>query len=214
MEINVTAQQFAWAFEYPDRGVVSDILYLPVGKQVILKMQSRDVIHSFWVPEFRIKQDVVPGRTTEYRITPTLIGDYKVRCAELCGTSHAYMEGNLRVVSQEEYDAWMAAREEEALAAAQTPEGRGKTLSTQNGCLGCHTVDGAAGTGPTWFNLYGKQEQLADGTAVIVDDAYIHESIVDPQAKLVAGFESVIMPKFDLTDEQIADIIAYIKTLK
>jgi cytochrome c oxidase subunit 2 len=124
------------------------------------------------------------------------------------------MEGNLRVVSQEEYETWMAAREEEALAAAQTPEGRGKTLSTQNGCLGCHTVDGAAGTGPTWFNLYGKQEGLADGTTVTVDDAYIHESIVDPQAKLVAGFESVIMPKFELTDEQIADIIAYIKTLK
>src|SRR3990172_6802993 len=96
MEIKVTAQQFAFSFEYPELGFVSNELYLPVDKQVVLKMTSRDVIHSFWVPEFRIKQDVVPGRTTEYRITPTLIGDYKVRCAELCGTSHAYMEEAIR----------------------------------------------------------------------------------------------------------------------
>jgi len=214
MEIKVTAQQFAFSFEYPELGFVSDELYLPVDKQVVLKMTSRDVIHSFWVPEFRIKQDVVPGRTTEYRITPTLIGDYKVRCAELCGTSHAYMEEAIRVVSQADFDTWMAARQEEALAAAQTPEGRGQTLAVQNGCLGCHTVDGAAGTGPTWFHLYGETVQLADGSTVTADDAYIKESILDPQAKLVAGFESVFMPTFDFTDEQIADIIAYLKTLK
>jgi cytochrome c oxidase subunit II len=218
LEINVTAQQFAFSFEYPTfGGFVTDELYLPVDRQVILKMTSRDVIHSFWVPEFRIKQDIVPGRVTEYRITPTLLSGeqpYQVICAELCGASHAYMVANVRVVTQEDFDTWVAARQEEAVAAAQTPEGRGQTLSVQNGCLGCHTVDGSAGTGPTWFNLYGKQEQLADGTAVIVDDAYIHESIVDPQAKIVAGFESVIMPAYDFTDEQIADIIAYIETLK
>jgi len=217
MEIKVTAQQFAFSFDYSTLGFVSDELYLPVDKQVVLKMTSRDVIHSFWVPEFRIKQDIVPGRVTEYRITPTLLNGeqpYKVICAELCGASHAYMFANVRVVTQEDFDTWVAARQEEAAAAAQTPEGRGRSLAVQNGCLGCHTVDGAALTGPTWFNLYGRQEQLADGTTVIVDDAYIHESILDPQAKLVAGFESVLMPKYDFTDEQIADIIAYLKTLK
>jgi cytochrome c oxidase subunit 2 len=217
MEINVTAQQFAFSFEYPSFGFVSDVLYLPVDKQAILKMTSRDVIHSFWVPEFRIKQDIVPGRVTEYRITPTLLtGEqpYKVRCAELCGASHAYMLADVRVVTREDFDVWVAARQEEAVAAAQTPEGRGEALAVTNGCLGCHTVDGAAGTGPTWFNLYGRQEQLADGSTAIVDDAYIHESIIDPQSKLVAGFESVFMPTYDFTDEQIADIIAYIKTLR
>jgi cytochrome c oxidase subunit 2 len=169
------------------------------------------------VPEFRIKQDIVPGRVTEYRITPTLLtGDqpFKVRCAELCGASHAYMQSNVHVVTQEEFDAWVAGKQQEAEAAAQTPEGRGAALAVANGCRGCHTIDGGAGTGPTWFNLYGKQERLSDGTTVIVDDAYIHESIVEPQAKFVAGYQSVIMPKFELTDEQIADIIAYIKTLK
>ena len=92
MVVKVTGIQWTWKFEYPDYGVISKELYLPVNKQVVLKMQSTDVIHSFWVPEFRFKQDVVPGRVTEYRVTPILVGDYKVRCAELCGTSHSYME--------------------------------------------------------------------------------------------------------------------------
>lgn len=217
MEVTVTAQQFAFSFDYKDLGFVTDELYLPVNEQAILKLTSRDVIHSFWVPEFRVKQDMVPGRVTEYRITPTLLTGaqpFKIRCAELCGTSHAYMLANVHVVSQEQFDAWVADRQAEAEAAAQTPEGRGEALAISNGCLGCHTIDGSGGTGPTWFNLYGRQEQLADGTTVIVDDAYIHESILQPQAKLVAGFESVVMPAYDFTDEQIADIIAYIKTLK
>jgi cytochrome c oxidase subunit 2 len=217
LQIQVTAQQFAFSFDYGDLGFVSDELYLPVNKQVLLRMTSRDVIHSFWVPQFRIKQDIVPGRFTEYRITPTLLtGDqpFKVRCAELCGASHSYMLANVHVVTQEEFDAWVAGKQQEAQAAAQTPEGRGAALTIQNGCRGCHTIDGSAGTGPTWFNLYGSQVQLADGTTVIADDAYIHESIVNPQAKIVAGFESVLMPTFELTDEQIADITAFIKTLK
>jgi cytochrome c oxidase subunit 2 len=217
MEIKVTAQQFAFSFEYPNLGFASKELYLPVNKQVVLKMTSRDVIHSFWVPEFRIKQDIVPGRVTEYRITPTLLtGEqpFKVRCAELCGASHAYMLANVNVVSQEDFDTWVAARQEEAAAAARTPEGRGETLVTQNGCLGCHTVDGGAGTGPTWFNLYGEPVKLADGSTITADDAYIKESILEPQAKLVAGYESVLMPTFSFSDEQIADIIAYLKTLK
>jgi cytochrome c oxidase subunit 2 len=215
MEIKVTAQQFAWSFEYPDYGgVITKDLYLPVGKQVILRMQSRDVIHSFFVPEFRMKQDVVPGRTTEYRVTPIRIGAYKVRCAELCGASHSYMLANLQVVSQADFDSWIADRQAEAAAAAATPEARGQALATQNGCLGCHTVDGSALIGPTWFGIYGSQVKLSDGSTVNVDDAYIKESILNPQAKIVSGFETQLMPTFQLTDAQISDIIAYIKTLK
>lgn len=215
MEIKVTAQQFAWSFEYPDYGgVITKDLYLPVGKQVILRMTSRDVIHSFFVPEFRMKQDVVPGRTTEYRVTPILIGAYKVRCAELCGASHSYMLANVQVVSQADFDSWIADRQAEAAAAAATPEARGQALATQNGCLGCHTVDGSALVGPTWFGIYGSQVKLSDGSTVTVDDAYIKESILEPQAKIVSGFETQLMPTFQLTDAQISDIIAYIKTLK
>lgn len=211
--INVTARQFAWTFEYPEYGIVSDVLYLPVNKQVLLKMESPDVIHSFWVPEFRVKQDIVPGRVTEYRITPSLEGEYKVRCAELCGTSHAFMENMVIVTSQVNYDAWVAEQSELAALAGQSPEGQGQILAVQNGCIGCHSIDGTPLTGPTWFGLYESQRQLEDGGSVAADDAYITESILDPLAKVVAGYPPV-MPPYDLTDEQIANLIAYIKTLK
>lgn len=211
--INVTARQFAWTFEYPEYGIVSDVLYLPVNKQVLLKMESPDVIHSFWVPEFRVKQDIVPGRVTEYRITPSLEGEYKVRCAELCGTSHAFMENTVIVTSQVNYDAWVAEQSELAALAGQSPEGQGQILAVQNGCIGCHSIDGTPLTGPTWFGLYESQRQFESGGGVTADDAYITESILDPLAKIVAGYPPV-MPPYDLTDEQIANLIAYIKTLK
>lgn len=214
MVINVKAQQFTWTFEYPQYGFISTELHIPVDKQVVLKMESADVIHSFWVPEFRLKQDVVPGRVTEYRITPILEGSYKVRCAELCGTSHAYMESPVVVDSQDVYKAWVA--EQIKLAEeAKTPEGQGKLLATKNGCVGCHSADGAQMTGPTWFNLYGSAVPLVDGSTVTADDGYIKESILDPNAKVVEGFPSPsIMPPYVLADEEIANLIAYIKTLK
>jgi cytochrome c oxidase subunit 2 len=212
--VEVTAIQWSWNFKYPAYGVSSDELHLPVGKQVLLQMTSLDVIHSFWVPEFRVKEDVVPGRITELRITPTLEGGYKVRCAELCGTSHAYMEKPVVISSQADFDAWMAEQVELAEEAAATPEGRGEALVAANGCAACHSTTGAQGIGPTWRGLFGDEVQLTDGTTVITDEAYIAESIHDPQAKIVEGFETQLMPTYGFTEEQIADIVAYIKTLR
>jgi cytochrome c oxidase subunit II len=214
MIVEVTGLQWSWNFKYPAYGVVSDELHVPEGKQVLLQMTSLDVIHSFWVPEFRVKEDVVPGRITELRITPTLIGDYKVRCAELCGTSHAYMEKPVVISSQADFDVWMAEQVELAEEAAATPEGRGQALVAANGCAACHSTTGAQGIGPTWRGLFGSEEPLTDGTTVIADEAYIAESIHDPQAKIVAGFETQLMPTYGFTEEQIADIVAYIKTLR
>lgn len=214
MTINVTARQFAFAFEYPEYGITSTELYLPVDKQVLLSMTSTDVIHSFWVPEFRIKQDIVPGITTEYRITPTEEGSYTVRCAELCGASHAYMLAPIEVVSLSEFEGWVGDRLVEAQAAAQTPEGRGEALTKQNACIACHSLDGSAGQGPTWKGLYGSQVTLSNGSTVTADDAFMAESILEPQAKIVAGYETVLMPAYEFTEEQIADIIAYLQTLK
>jgi cytochrome c oxidase subunit 2 len=211
--IKVNAQQFVWTFEYPNTGIFSKELHLPVNQQVVLQMESKDVIHSFWVPEFRIKQDVVPGRVTEYRITPILVGSYKVRCAELCGASHAYMEGPVIVNTQADFDTWISQQKAIAVAAAKTPEGSGQLLTIKNGCVGCHSIDGTKLIAPTWFGLFGSKVALADGTTVTADDAYISESILNPTAKVVAGY-SPIMPPFKLTDAEIADIIAYIKTLK
>jgi cytochrome c oxidase subunit 2 len=215
--VKVTGIQWSWKFEYPPVdgvSVVSDELHLPAGKQVLLQMTSLDVIHSFWVPEFRVKQDLVPGRITELRITPTIEGNYKVRCAELCGTSHAYMEKPVVISAQGDFDAWMAVQVEKAKELAATPEGSGQLLVAANGCAACHSINGAQGIGPTWFGLFGHEVLLTDGTTVIADEAYLAESIHEPQAKIVKGFETQLMPTYGFTDEQIADIVAYIKTLR
>ncbi len=216
MQISVTGIQWAWSFNYPDYGIQSNELYLPVNRQVLLNMTSQDVIHSFWVPEFRVKQDLVPGRTTEYRITPTLIGDYKVRCAELCGTSHAYMLAPIHVVSETDFQAWVQ-KEQAAVAAAATgaPDpARGQQLYESVGCKACHSLDGSTGVGPSWKGLFGSEVALNDGTKVTADEAYIVELIKDPGAKIVNGFQAGAMPQFNLTDAQINDIVAFIKTVK
>ncbi len=221
MVVKVTGSQWQWKFEYPGYGVTTTTtegLYLPVGHQVVLKMSSLDVIHSFWVPEFRIKQDVVPGRVTEYRVTPILNGAYKVRCAELCGAglganaSHAYMESPVIVVSQEKFDEWINVKKIEA-AALKTPEGQGEQLVAANGCAACHSIDGKTLTGPTWQGLFGSEVKLVDGSTVVADEAFITESIANPTAKVVEGFQPT-MPVYPFTPEEIANIVAYIKTLK
>jgi len=213
MSIKLTAFQWGWKFTYPDYGITTNELYLPINKQVVLKMESTDVIHSFWVPEFRIKQDVVPGRITEYRITPTLMGAYKVRCAELCGTSHSYMESPVIVVDQTGFTSWIVDEQAKAAVAAATPEGRGERLVVQNGCAACHSIDGRTGLGPTWQNLFGSQVKLTDGSSVTADEAYLTESILNPTLKVVKGFQPT-MPAFSFTQEEVADIISYIQTLK
>jgi len=219
IEVQVVAFQWGWRFQYP-QGFSSNKLYLPVNQQVVLKMQSLDVIHSFWVPEFRLKQDVVPGRVEDYRITPNRIGEYMVRCAELCGTSHSYMEAAVVVVSQVNYDAWVseqaAAAQAEALASAGKPDAtRGQTLYQESGCKACHSLDGSKGVGPTWKGVFGSQVKLADGSSVLADAAYLTESIKLPGAKTVAGFPANAMPSFSyLTDGQVADLVAFIETLK
>ena len=219
MVVKVHARQFSWSFEYPEYGgFISNELHLPVDRQVLLQMDSTDVIHSFWVPEFRLKQDVVPGRVTELRITPTLINlpsqPYKVRCAELCGSAHYNMEAKVFVADEATFQQWVA-EQQAAYAAAQTPEAKGELLAKQNGCFGCHSPIGAALVGPTWKGLFGSQVQLSDGTTVTADEAFIIESILHSQAKIVAGFESASpMPDYAFTDEELANIVAYIMTLK
>ncbi len=218
-EIKVVGFQWSWRFEYPE-GFTSNELYLPVNKQVVLKMESPDVLHSFWVPEFRIKQDLVPGRVVDYRVTPSLIGKYKVRCAEICGTSHSYMESAVVVVSQADYDAWVSQKAAEAaaeaLAAAGEPSAeRGEKLYQEQGCKACHSLDGTVGVGPTWLGLFGRVNRpLADGSVVaLVDEAYLSESIHDPNAKTAEGFSLNAMPQFKLSEGQIADLIEFIKSL-
>ena len=217
MVVKVHARQFSWSFEYPEYGgFVSDELHLPVGQQVWLQMDSSDVIHSFWVPEFRVKQDVVPGRVTELRITPNLPGDYKVRCAELCGSAHYKMEYPVVVSSGAEFASWVG-KQQAIYAAAQTPEGKGALLAKSKGCLACHSVTSTPlESAPTWFGLFGSTVTLEDGSTVTADEAFLRESIVDPLAKIVQGYGPTMPATYGtlLSEEEIANIIAYIMTLK
>jgi cytochrome c oxidase subunit 2 len=218
-EVKVIASQWKWQFEYP-HSVLSDVLYLPVNKQVVLKMESRDVLHSFWVPEFRIKQDVVPGLVEDYRVTPNRVGSYKIRCSELCGTKHSVMESVVTVLSEADYTKWLDEQTTLALVAEATADAdpnpssaRGQKLYTQVGCSGCHSLDGSKGIGPTWKGLFDSQVGLSDGTVVAANDDYLFESIKFPLKKIVEGFKPG-MPDFGLTDKKIKDLIAFIKTIK
>jgi cytochrome c oxidase subunit II len=215
MDINVIAFQWGWIYEYPDYDIQSNILYMPVDRQARLLLTSRDVIHSFWVPEFRVKQDALPGANLvkELRVTPNLIGEYTNRCAELCGGAHAYMNSPVRVVSQADFDAWV---EEQTGAADLSPAERGERVSKGNGCLACHSTDGTRLAGPTWLNLYGAEIELQDGTRVIATDEYLYESVVDPNKQIHAGFAPVMPANYDetLTEQQVWDIVEFIKTLQ
>jgi len=216
MEVNVIGSQWSWRFEYPESGIVSSELRLPEGKQALLHLSSTDVIHSFWVPEFRVKQDALPGGDDfirDLRVTPTLIGEYKVRCAELCGLQHAYMEAPVIVLAAADFDAWVA--QESGLSA--DPAERGQKWSTTYGCNACHSVDGSPLVGPTWKGLYGRDVTFTDGTTATADDAYLLESIRNPNAKTVQGFAPGLMPQNiaeKMTDAQVQDVIEFIKTLR
>jgi cytochrome c oxidase subunit II len=232
MAVRVIGRQWSWVFAYPEQGdFTSEQLIIPVDRTIRLEMEAQDVLHSFWVPEFRVKQDLVPGQTTILRITPTLEGDYEVRCAEMCGFDHAQMQAAVQVVNEGEFDSWVEEMTGDATdLASLSPEQRGETWASEFGCAGCHTIDGTPGVGPTWAGLFGSEEELADGSTVIADEEYLAESILDPNAHIVAGFEPNQMPpnfeqQFDqrqngIMEEQdvevdiLTDLIAYIQSVE
>ncbi len=216
LEVRVVGSQWSWRFEYPDYDIISTELVLPVNKQTILRLSSTDVIHSFWVPEFRVKQDALPGgeaMVRELRITPTEIGEYQVRFAELCGRLHYQMMAPVKVLSQAEFQAWV---DSQIAAPPTNPVERGDRLTQQFGCRACHSIDGTPGVGPSWKGIYGSLEPLADGSTVLVDREYIIESIRNPGAKIVVGFQNIMPANIgaELSDAQIDDIIAFIESLK
>lgn len=209
IEIKVTGQQWSWRFEYPEYGIISDVLYLPKDRQALLRMQSADVLHSFWVPEFRVKQDLMPGSETELRITPNVEGTYQILCAEICGNQHTTMVADVKVVSQTTFDQWVATNS----IASDDPVARGQQWYTTYGCLACHSLDGNRGVGPSFKGIYGQEHTFEDGTTAMVDEAYLYEAIVNPNAKIVQTYVAAMPQNFGetLTDEQINDLIAFIK---
>jgi len=213
LQVKVTAGQWYWQFQYPEYGVTSTELYLPVNRQVDLQMSSNDVIHSFWVPEFRVKQDIVPGQVTELRITPTLLGNYKVLCAELCGASHAYMEGLVMVVDLPTFENWITNQQ---ATVEVDPVLKGQQLVQQYGCTTCHSLDGSIKIGPSWKELYESTVTLDDGSTIFADQAYLTSSILEPNLYVHEGFPSNVMPSFNeiLDQTQVESIVAFIESLK
>ena len=213
MEIQVTAKQWLWTFEYPDGSRTVNDVHVPVNKPVRFVMTSDDVLHDFFVPDMRVKHDIVPGRYTQVWFTPTVLGLHTVTCAEYCGKGHSDMQAKLTVETEDKFKEWIATGGTEWMN--YTPVDWGKMQREEKGCATCHSVDGTKGQGPSWKGIYGKMETLNDGKTVLVDDAYIRESMMFPQAKIVKGFDP-IMPTFQglLHEQDIRGLTAYIKSLK
>ena len=218
--VQVEGVQFGWNFAYeantPSGFVTTqNTLHLPVNEPVVLEIISKDVLHSFWVPAFRLKQDALPDSMRILWFEPTLEGTYPVICAELCGSGHSDMLAKVIVESRAEYDAWL--QDEVDRIAGQDPAvQRGEQVATELGCLACHSKDGTRTVGPSWLDLFGKEESLDDGTTAVVDEAYLIESIRDPNAQIVATYFANIMQPYGpdaVSDEQLSDIIAYIRSL-
>lgn len=211
-EIQVTAQKWKWLFTYPN-GYVDENLHVPADTPVMLVMASEDVIHSFYVPDFRLKMDVVPGRYTKAWFRAPQAGTHQVYCAEYCGTSHSDMLASVIVHEPGGFEKWLDAAAS-SLANA-SPVDAGARLVKQRGCAQCHSVDGRAGIGPTFKGLFASKVPMKGGETIEVDENYIRESINTPQARIVAGFDPV-MPTYQgrLKDDEITAIIAYLKTLK
>lgn len=219
MEILVTGKQWLWAFEYPDGSRTVNDLHVPVNKPVRLVMTSEDVLHDFFLPNMRVKHDVIPGRFTELWFTPTAEGQHVFTCAEYCGKDHSNMKGTLTVESEAKFREFMLTGgtewEQYFPPNASRQAEWGAIQYERKGCNSCHSVDGSPSKGPTWKGLWGKMETLRDGTTVLVDNLYLRESMTNPGAKVVQGFEPV-MPTFQglLRPHEMEGLVAYIQSLQ
>lgn len=214
LQIDVTAKKWAWSFAYPNGQQTFSEVVVPVGQPVHLSMSSQDVLHSFYVPEFRIKMDVLPNRRTSVWFEAPREGVYQVLCTEYCGTAHSNMGARIRVVSLPAYYAflrngYLPGEQPPAMA----PADLGRALYTQRNCNACHSIDGSAGVGPSWQGVWGQPRP--GSAAGVFNDEYTHESIVAPQAYFAPGFAGANMPSYEgqLDDTQIAGIAAYIRVL-
>jgi cytochrome c oxidase subunit 2 len=207
-EIFVIGKQWMWHIQHPEGPREIDELHVPVGVPVKLTMTSQDVIHDFYIPAFRVKKDVLPGRYTSIWFEATETGTFHLFCAQYCGTNHSQMIGWVYVMTPTDYAAWLAGGEQTASMAQQ-----GERLFSQFGCGTCH-VSGSSGRGPSLAGIYGKPEKLASGQSQVVDEDLIRQAIVNPNSVRVLGYEA-IMPTYQgqIDEEQVLQLIAYVKSL-
>ena len=208
MEINVIGKQWMWKFQHPQGKREINQLHLPIGIPVKLVMTSQDVIHSLYIPAFRIKQDVVPGRYTTMWTTPMKLGEYRLYCSQYCGTGHSRMTGAVFVMKKDDYQKWLASGDQ-----SESPAREGARLFRQYGCSGCHAGSRVV-RAPSLVGLYGSVVPLQGGTTTTADDQYLRDSILFPGSQIVAGYENV-MPSYQgrLSEDALFSLIAYIKSL-
>lgn len=236
LEIHVTAQKWLWKFTYKNgrtetAGMDKDLkpvpatMVVPINKPIRLIMTStkvepdnkmdRAVLHSFFVPAFRVKQDIVPGRYTQLTFTPTKLGTFWIFCTEYCGSGHSTMLGQVKVVEEQEFNDWIIGESSGAPKELSLVE-KGQVIYTKRACFGCHSVDGKKMTGPTWKGLFGSERTFNDGSKAKADEEYLRESIMDPNKKVVQSYAPNQMPSFQgqLTDEDLTAVIEFIKSVK
>lgn len=214
IEIKVTGQKWFWTFDYPNGSKGVNELVVPANQPVKLLLSSTDVIHSFFVPEFRVKMDALPNRYTIAWFEATEVGEYNVFCTEYCGKGHSEMLGKVKVLPNVLYEKWLAESQVD-IPEGMSLEEAGANLYKSRACNTCHSTDGSVGVAPSFKGIFGNIENLADGSSLTVDENYLRKSILNPQAQVVAGFAPV-MPTYQnvLNDRQIDALIAYIKSLK
>jgi len=213
MHVKAIGRMWKWQFEYPGNKV-SDTLVLPIHKSVRVDLVSKDVIHGFFVPAFRIKEDCVPGKNNYTWFIPGEMGDFDLLCSAYCGVNHSYMAAIIRVVPEERFKKWLA-----ALPVKKTDTSQGHKILEKNGCIACHSLDGTKMVGPTFKGLYGSTVEVStDGNVhkVTADSAYIKTSIIDPNKDVVTGYTKGLMKSYNhmITDKDIQQVSEYLKTLK
>jgi cytochrome c oxidase subunit 2 len=202
--------------------VMGTEVHLPLNQPVKVLARSHDVLHDYFVPQFRARMNIVPGQVSWFWFTPTQVGTYEAMCAQLCGVGHPNMHGKVVVEDEAAFKAWLATQP--TFAATQRPANaaptggagdliaRGGAIAQSKGCVACHSIDGAPSVGPTWKGLFGKTETMVDGSTALVDEAYLRDFIIDPKARAVKGYPDV-MPATPMTDAELDAVVAYIKTL-
>ncbi|MBN2636908.1 MAG: cytochrome c oxidase subunit II [Prolixibacteraceae bacterium] len=219
MEITVYGRMWNFSFEY-ENGMRTDTLFLPKDQPIKLNLVAMDVLHSLYIPAFRVKQDMVPGKENNFMwFEPQKVGTYELFCAEYCGLQHSYMYTYVKVMEKDTFDSWLIDTTQVAAAEIDSPIATGRRIMQNIGCFACHTIDGTKLVGPSFKGIYGEEQTVVTGREtrqIVVDEAYIRQSIFDPNADVVEGFQKGLMVSYEgqLSEDDVTNIIEYLKTLK
>jgi cytochrome c oxidase subunit 2 len=211
-EVNVEGFQWGWNMTYPMEGIkTTNELRVPVNVPVKISLSSRDVLHAFFIPEYRVQEETIPGRTTYFWFRPTKVGEYRAYCTEFCGNSHSLMLAKVIVMEQDDFRSWVAKHKQ--AVASLSPLEKGKKLVEELGCLGCPSLTGEKSSGPTFKGIFGRETLLENGKKVIADREYLEHSIKSPTEAIVKGYPAS-MPPYNMTEEDVYAMVDYLETLK